>query len=1066
MDKEQSQGKRKRAEEESIEGASTSSFISSVPIDVGRGQYDVFLSFRGSDTRTAFTDHLYHSLIKAGIPVCVFKDDNSIPIGEEFGSQILDAITRSKILIPIISENYASSKWCLRELIHIMDCKKSTSHIVLPIFYKVDPSDVRYLKGSFGEAFHSRKKHFDEKDIQEGQRALREVSDLHGWESKKVANGREGELVEKVVETILSELRQDFQLDVTKHLVGIEDRVNEIRKWVDTPASVARMIGIYGMGGIGKTTLAKEIYNQLSNDFAHRSFLADIRETIHRKKIPYLQKKLIEDILRIEHQVGNVDEGISLIKSRFKGKKVLILLDDIDDKNQLHALAREQNWFMAGSMIIVTTRNAGVLDQSEFEGVYKYELNELDQKHALLLFKRHAFRTDHSSRDFERISHDIISTMGGLPLALEVVGSSLYKKTNQKVWEDVLKKLKSEPHRHVQKILRISYDALEDGHKQIFLDIACYLIGKNSIFATYMWEDDGLYPSEGIEELKSRCLIKIGHHGEFVIHDQLRDLGRSIFCEEQLLDKHSGPWDNNYKGTTKILSNQGGSHWFHDLMRGASIGDSNELLSEVRWLQWEVEGDDPPLPTTSLHLPNLSVLDLSRSWDITEDWEGWSSSFMTAKRLRVLDLRDCYDLRCTPDLSAFTQLKILTLRYCRKLEHLHPSIGKLKSLVSLDLYGCGSLKELPEEVGELKDLEELVLDDSGITEIPTSIGSLRKLKKLSAGRCRSLREIPSSIGDLKNLQHLDLSGCKSLKELPEEVGELKDLEELQLGRSGITEIPTSIGYLRKLKELSAYCCKSLREIPSSIGDLQNLQHLNLSGSGIEKLPNSIGDLSSLRRLELRRCDELWSLPWLSSLIHLEELHLWECHLLEDIPELPSRLLKLCIEDCGKLILLKLDGLKNLEKFSIKKCSSIERLDLSQSIRLKRLHAADCDNLVEIQGLDNLELLEDISIYRCNSIKRLLCAESQCLKELRIFMCNNLVEIRGLDGGKSLEKLDFGGCESMEMLPNLTGCEKLQSLNVRDCKKLTQLRGLEKLDLIDLNISGCDSLEAIPKLSGI
>ncbi|XP_056165505.1 disease resistance protein RPV1-like isoform X3 [Syzygium oleosum] len=1061
------QSQRKREEEESIEGASTSSFISPVLTGQGDDQYDVFLSFRGSDTRKKFTDHLYHRLVSAGtVPLSVFKDDNSIPIGEEFGSQILGAISRSKISIPIISKNYATSKWCLRELIHMIDRKNSMSHIVLPIFYEVKPSDVRYLKGSFGEAFRLSQARFEEKDIKEGRQALNEVSYLNGWESEKFADGHEGKLIERVVETVTSTLQEDFQLDVTKQLVGLEGRLEEIMNWIDSPSIHARMIGIYGMGGIGKTTLAKHIYNQLSNKFVHVSFVPDVGEITRRHGITYLQSQLISDILHSKSQVSRIDDGINIIKSRFKGKKVLILLDDIDDKNQLHALAREQNWFMAGSMIIVTTRNAGVLDQSEFEGVYKYELNELDQKHALLLFKRHAFRTDHTSRDFERISHDIISTMGGLPLALEIVGSSLYKKTNQKVWEDVLKKLKSEPHRNVQKILRISYDALEDGHKQIFLDVACYLIGKNSIFATYMWEDDGLYPSEGIEELKSRCLIKIGDHGWFEMHDQLRDLGRSIFREEQLLDKRSGPWDNNYKGTTKILCYRGGSHWFHDLMRGASIGDSNELLSEVRWLQWEVEGDDPPLPTTSLHLPNLSVLDLSRSWDITEDWEGWSSSFMTAKRLRVLDLRDCYDLRCTPDLSAFTQLKILTLRYCRKLEHLHPSIGKLKSLVSLDLYGCGSLKELPEEVGELKDLEELVLDDSGITEIPTSIGSLRKLKKLSAGRCRSLREIPSSIGDLKNLQHLDLSGCKSLKELPEEVGELKDLEELQLGRSGITEIPTSIGYLRKLKELSAYCCKSLREIPSSIGDLQNLQHLNLSGSGIEKLPNSIGDLSSLRRLELRRCDELWSLPWLSSLIHLEELHLWECHLLEDIPELPSRLLKLCIEDCGKLILLKLDGLKNLEKFSIKKCSSIERLDLSQSIRLKRLHAADCDNLVEIQGLDNLELLEDISIYRCNSIKRLLCAESQCLKELRIFMCNNLVEIRGLDGGKSLEKLDFGGCESMEMLPNLTGCEKLQSLNVRDCKKLTQLRGLEKLDLIDLNISGCDSLEAIPKLSGI
>ncbi|XP_056165221.1 disease resistance protein RPV1-like [Syzygium oleosum] len=475
----------------------------------------------------------------------------------------------------------------------------------------------------------------------------------------------------------------------------------------------------------------------------------------------------------------------------------------------------------------------------------------------------------------------------------------------------------------------------------------------------YMWENCGLYPSQGIEELKLRCLIKIGDYGRFEMHDQLRDLGRSIFCQGQLPEKRSGPWDDDYEGVTRVLR-ECRNPWFRDWMQATSSGDSNELLSEIRWLQWQIMGSKAPLPTTNLHLPKLSVLDLSHSWGITEDWEGWSL-ITTAKRLQVLDLGWCEGLRCTPDLSAFTQLKILPLSGCFDLEHLHPSVGKLKSLVSLDLSECRRLKELPEEVGELKGLEELVLDDSGITAIPTSIGSLRKLKKLHAGGCRSLREIPSSIGDLRNLQHLDLSGF-----------------------------------------------------------------------GIEKLPSAIGDLSSLQRLELWG-DKLRSLPQLSSLIHLEKLRLRECHLLEDIPELPSRLLELYIKGCGKLILLKLDGLKNLEELSI--------------------------------GHDNLEFLEDIVIYNSNSIERLLCPESRCLKKLEAVRCDNLVEIQGLDGAKFLERLDFTGCESMEMLQNLTRCQKLRSLIVRDCKKLTQLQGLEKLDLIDLDISGCDSLEAIPKLSG-
>ncbi|KAL3750124.1 hypothetical protein ACJRO7_011152 [Eucalyptus globulus] len=537
--------KKEALREKFTEGASPSSSFFLIHMGGGSDQYDVFLSFRGSDTRNKFTDHLYQKLINVGtIPISVFRDDNSLEIGEDFNSEILNAITRSKISIPIISKNYASSKWCLRELACIMDCKKSSSHIVLPVFYEVLPSDVRYLNGDFGEAFRLRKKHFDKKDIQEGQRALKEVSYLKGWDSEKFANGHEGELVEEVVKTILSKLRRDFQLDVPEHLVGVDDHVNKIRNWVDVPASHARMIGIYGMGGIGKTTLSQVIYNELSNIFVDHSFLSDIRETANNNGIPYLQNLLIKEILSIENAVCKVDDGINLIKSRFKGKKVLILLDDIDHQNQLDALARERDWFTAGSIIIVTTRYKFVLDQSKFEVDYKYELNELDKVHSLLLFKRHAFRMGHCSEDFEDISNEILSTMGGLPLAIKVIGSYLYGKVDKKIWQDILEKLRTEPDRNVQKTLKISYDALEPTQKEIFLDIACFLIGVNHEYAIYVWEDCKLFPSLGIEELKLRCLIKIGVYGEFRMHDQLRDLGRSIFCQGQPPERCLKPWLN------------------------------------------------------------------------------------------------------------------------------------------------------------------------------------------------------------------------------------------------------------------------------------------------------------------------------------------------------------------------------------------------------------------------------------------------------------------------------------------------------------------------------------------
>ncbi|XP_056165749.1 disease resistance protein RUN1-like isoform X2 [Syzygium oleosum] len=1017
----------KSAEKESAKG-----FIPQITPGGDSSQYDVFLSFRGSDTRKAFTDHLYHSLINVGtVPIYVFRDDNNIPIGEEFGSYILDAITRSKISIPIISKNYASSKWCLRELIHIMDRMKSTSHVVLPIFYKVDPSHVRYLKGSFGEAFHSGTERFNEKDIQEGQRALSEVSYLNGLESEKFANGHEGELVKKVIKTVLGKLQHDFQLDVTKHLVGIRDHVNKIRNWVDTSVSDVRMIGIYGMGGIGKTTLAKVIYNGLSNDFEYRSFLLDIRETAQHNGIPHLQNQLIKEIEPTERQIWNVDDGINVIKSRLKGKKVLLLLDDIDHLNQLNALARERKWFMPGSTIIVTTRYKAVLDQSEFKVDYKYELNGLDEVHSLLLFNRHAFRTDHSPRDFEDISRDIISTMGGLPLALGVIGSYLYEKTDQEVWRDVLEKLRKEPHGDVQEKLKISYDALDEGHKEIFLDIACFFIGKESKFAIYMWKDCGFYPSQGIEELKLRCFIKIDEDGKLRMHDQLRDLGRKIVHQEGPAERRSRLWVNQEassvlmgkKGTERIqaicLKDQLQTYTneqfknlqslrFLQLGPVALSGDFDKLFLELRWLQWFNIEPNLSFSATNLHLPKLVVLQLSDS-DITRHWRGWSS-VMEAKRLKVLQLYSCRFLMYTPDLSAFTELEILDFTFCTSLLKVHPSIGKVKNLVSLNLRDCQMLDELPEEVGELEELKELILDITRIRKIPTSIGSLRKLEKLSAWLCKSIREIPSSIGDLQNLQYLifDQSG---LEKIPSAIGRLKKLRTLCLMSTQISDLPESIRNLSSLQHLSLGSCFKLQSIPELP---PNLTYLTVSSHSP-------------------------SLPQLSCLIHLEVFGLHGCPL-EHIPELPSRLLKLSVSQCHKLILPKLERFKYLEEFSIHNCNSIERLDLSQLHCLKRLQASYCDNLVEIQCQDNF-FLKEIKMYGCKSIERLILPELHCLKELTARYCDNLVEIRGLDSAEFLEKLNVAHCGSIERLPDPSYFTTLKEFYFHSCPNL---RGEENL----------------------
>ncbi|XP_039165151.1 toll/interleukin-1 receptor-like protein [Eucalyptus grandis] len=158
---------------------------------IGKNNY-VFLNFRGPDTCNGFIDHLYHRLRDVGLPFhpnFVFKDDENLCLGEPIAENLLSAIKHSKVSIPVISKNYAASEWCLRELIHIMECKESRGQIVLPVLYKVKSKDVKHMQGKFGEAFKSSMDRFDEEIKQQGPEALKTALTLRVYESGKFANG-------------------------------------------------------------------------------------------------------------------------------------------------------------------------------------------------------------------------------------------------------------------------------------------------------------------------------------------------------------------------------------------------------------------------------------------------------------------------------------------------------------------------------------------------------------------------------------------------------------------------------------------------------------------------------------------------------------------------------------------------------------------------------------------------------------------------------------------------------------------------------------------------------------
>ncbi|KAJ4964893.1 hypothetical protein NE237_016742 [Protea cynaroides] len=1020
-------------------------------------RYDVFLNFRGEDTRTKFTDHLYTALVDAGINT--FRDDNEIRMGEEIGSELLTAIQQSRISITVFSEKYAFSKWCLIELTKIVECREKTGQIVLPIFYHVEPSDVRYQRGTYATAFSKHKKRFDMKTVEGWKEALRVAGDLKGV---NVKNRHEAELIKSVVTMVLSELKKT-SLVTTDYLVGIQYHVKEILKLLNVSSMEVRIVGIHGMGGIGKTTIARAIYNEIFSHFENCTFLEDVRETFQQHKgLVQLQKQLISNILKWKDvDITNVDEGVNMIKQRCCNKKVLIVLDDVDNLYQLRALANKRDWFGLGSRIIITTRDKHILNEPEVDKMY--EPGELDCNQSLTLFSMHAFRRDRPPDDYYDLSSAVAHTAGGLPLALEVLGSYLSGK-HKAVWEDALKKLEKIPHEQVQKKLRISYDELDYEQKQIFLDTACYFIGMNKRIATYIWDDCKYFPQEGIDVLLLRSLVKIGDNDEMRMHSQLRDLGREIVRRESFEEPgersrlwfHDDVWEvlKTHTGTRKVegLRLDFGNGLEANFLRKEEFaemsklrllqidyaiiaGDFKHFLSKLRWLRWK--GCPYNFAPTNFLPEKLIVLDLSWS-RVTEDWEGWNQIKM-AKKLKVIDLSGCCDLIKTPNFLAFPSLERLVLEDCSSLVEIDSSIGYLKCLVFLNAKNCKSLVDLPISFCGLNSLESLIVSGcTKLSRLPTGLGSLKALRELRIDET-SIGQFSDSIALPKKLEILSARDCGFLTVLPTLIGQLRFLTDLALDKTQIVVLPDSIGSLLKLQCLSLHDCTSLRKIPDSIGKMESLIKLNLIGTAVTEIPDSVGQLKSLIWVALGGSQIIELPDSIGLLAKLELLSLCECSSLRTIPDSIGRLESVLKLDLGRTGITEIpDAIGELKSLTDLRLAGTQIIEIPESVGL-------------------LSMLERLSLYECVSLRMIpdSIGRLESLLDLNLDG-TRITEIPDAIGElKSLTDLNLGRTQIIEIPDSIGLLMMLESLSLQKCVSLRRIPdSIGRLEsLLELNLVG-------------
>ena len=351
-----------------------------------------------------------------------------------------------------------------------------------------------------------------------------------------------------MVDVVVSSLPLPFALQVESHVVGLDEHVQICVKEVEKMSSTIGCLGLVGMGGIGKTLLAKKIYNHFvgKKTFQATSFLEIDRNSpasmeVGSSLLSRLQKQLLWDLLHIgeSNQPWSYDYWFPKISSL---GCVLIVLDGIYDKIQYDKLIPFVGVLAPGSCIIVTSRDQHVLKliggQTNF---YLYEVTLLGCEDSMKLFNWHVFGDEEAPNAFKGVANAVSKACGGLPLALKVVGSSLSDKISDEdrkcIWPEAIDALKEGE--GIKGALKWSYDCLLEPERLMFLDIACIFCGWEKQQALEIWQSCKKCtlccrigtPYTSLRHLVDKSLVTLEKHTScdvLAMHGLLRDMGEGI----------------------------------------------------------------------------------------------------------------------------------------------------------------------------------------------------------------------------------------------------------------------------------------------------------------------------------------------------------------------------------------------------------------------------------------------------------------------------------------------------------------------------------------------------------
>uniref|UniRef100_A0A251UKM8 Putative NB-ARC n=1 Tax=Helianthus annuus TaxID=4232 RepID=A0A251UKM8_HELAN len=868
------------------------------------------------------------------------------------------------------------------------------------------------------------------------------------------------------------------------------------------------VLPIVGMGGVGKTTLARLLYNdtKVQDHFEPKAWVC-VSDDFDIFKI---SNTIFQSVTTTKNEkFEDLDKLQIAIAEQFKGKRFLLVVDDVWSENygDWENLVRPFLSCAPGSRIIMTTRKEQLLKQIGFHNVDR--LKSLSSEDALRLFAVHALGVDNfdSHTTLKPQGEGIVKKCGCLPLALKAIGRLLRTKTDREDWDEVLNSEiwdveignATESGKDVENsdkivpALRISYHELSADLKQLFA--YCSLFPKDFLFdkeeLVSLWMAEGfLNPSksperlgrEYFEILLSRSFFQHAPNDEslFIMHDLMNDLATFVAGEFFLR------FDNHMKTKTEALAKYRHMSFTREEYVGYQKFEAFKGAKSLR-----------------------TILAVSLGVD-----KGWVSYYLSSK---ILD-----DL-----LPELTLLRVLSLRRFQ-------------------------ISEVPEFIGTLKHLRYLNLSRTNIKELPENVGNLYNLQTLIVSECRRLTKLPKSFLNLIRLRHVDIRDTP-LEKLPLGIGELESLQTLTKiiieGNDGfaINELKgltnlhgkVSIEGLHKVQS-----AKHAREANLSLKKITGLElqwvdvfdgsrtdtleeevlnelkpnsdtlkTLSMVSYGGTQISNWVGDRSfhELVNVSIRGCKKCTSLPPFGLLPSLKRLHIQgmdEVKLIgleltgNDVNAFRSLevltfedmsgwegwstknegseavfpcLKELYVKNCPQLINVSLQALPSLKVLRIDTCGDGVLRSLVQVASSVTKLTINCVSGLTYEVwrgvIGYLKEVEDLSIEECNEIKYLWESETEAskllvrLKDLRLDFCSGLVSLEekeeddnfGRSTLLSLRTLYVISCSSIKRLccPN-----SIESLEIIGCSVITDVylpkEGGNKLKSV--RIWGCYKLK--------